>query len=319
MGTGKKIALGGLAVLGLGIAGMIAGGFSRWDRQREAPTPDITASDDPAVIARGEYLVWGPGHCAGCHGAAEEIVEYEEKATVVPLTGGFEFNLPPGKFVVPNITSDPDTGIGSMSDGEIARALRHGVSRNGTMLFPIMPFQHVSDDDLTAIISYIRTLDPVKKERPKSELSFLGKMLYAYAMEPAGPTKPVPKSVEVSAGADYGQYLVESVANCYGCHTNRDLATGEFTGEPLAGGLELEHRGTTYVIPNITQGEGSRVKGWDEAGFIKRIRTGQPSAPGSPMPWAPLSKASDDDLKAIWAHLSRVPPIDRDTGPSVKP
>jgi mono/diheme cytochrome c family protein len=314
----KKIVFGFSGFCMVGVGAFAGGGFARWDRQREAPMPDISASEDPAVIARGEYLVWGPGHCAGCHGAAEEILEYEEKAKVVPLTGGFEFYLPPGKIVVPNITQDPETGIGDMSDAQIARSLRHGVGRHGTMLFPIMPFQHVADDDLTAIISYLRTVEPVKQERPNTELSFLGKMLFAYVMEPAGPVKEVQKSVEPSTDADYGQYLVESVANCYGCHTNRDLATGEFFGEPLGGGLELEHRGTLFVIPNITQGEGSRVKGWTEEGFIARVRTGQPSAPGSPMPWAPLSKASDDDLKAIWAHLSRVDPVDRDTGPSVK-
>jgi mono/diheme cytochrome c family protein len=118
---------------------------------------------------------------------------------------------------------------------------------------------------------------------------------------------------------EYGKYLAQNVANCYGCHTNRDLGTGEFFGEPLAGGLELAHNGKTWAIPNITQGDGSRTKGWNAEGFVARVRTGKPSSPGSPMPWAPYSKMSDQDLRAIWAYVASVAPVDRDTGPSVKP
>jgi mono/diheme cytochrome c family protein len=314
----KKLVLGTLGVCVLLAGGGIAGAYMRYDRAWEAPLPEITASDDPAVVARGEYLVWGPGHCAGCHGAVDRLEEYEADATRIPLTGGFAFEIPPGRIVVPNITSDPQTGIGKMTDGEIARSLRHGVGRNRSMLFPIMPFQHVSDEDLTAIVSYLRTLEPVEQPQEKSDLSLLGKVLFAYVLEPAGPVEPVPEHVEPAPTAEYGAYLVKSVANCYGCHTNRDLATGAFFGEPMAGGLELEHRGQMFVIPNITKGKGSRLETWDEAGFIARMRTGQPSAPGSPMPWAPMSEATDDDLRAIWAYLQTVAPVDRDTGPSVK-
>jgi mono/diheme cytochrome c family protein len=314
----RKLLLGllGLGVIGGG--GIVTGALMRYDRQREAPMPAIEASDDPAVIERGKYLVWGPGHCAGCHGAIDQLEEYENSATEIPLTGGFAFDIPPGHIVVPNITQDEKTGIGGMSDGEIARALRHGVGRDGTMLFPIMPFRHVADDDLTAIISYLRTVEPVEKQQEPTQLSMLGKILYAYVVEPGGPTEPVPESVTPGPTVEYGKYLGESVANCHGCHTNRDLATGEVIGPKLGGGLELEHRGKVFVIPNITQGNGSRVNGWEESAFIARVRTGKPSAPGSPMPWAPLSKLSDDDLRALWKYLNSVDPVDNDTGPSLK-
>ena len=96
------------------------------------------------------------------------------------------------------------------------------------------------------------------------------------------------------------------------------MATGEFIGEPFAGGLELEHRGKVFKIPNITPGgEGSRIKTWTKEGFIERMRTGKPSAEGSPMPWVPYSKLSDDDLTALWLYLQSVPSVDNDTGASL--
>jgi mono/diheme cytochrome c family protein len=312
----KKIAGGFFGVGVVGIVGIVATANMRWDREREAPLPDIHASDDPEVIARGEHLVWGPAHCAGCHGEVDKLEDYEANSQRIPLTGGFVMPIPPGTIRVPNITQDEETGIGKMTDQEIARSLRHGVKRDGRMLFPIMPFANLSDDDLTAIISYLRTIEPVSHEVEPTELTLLGKILFSFVLDPAGPTEDVPKSVEAAPTAEYGRYLAHNVANCNGCHTNRDLATGEFIGEPFGGGLQLEHRGKTYTIPNITPGgEGSKTKGWDEAGFIARIRTGEPSAPGSPMPWAPFSQLDDVELKAIWAYLQTVTPVNADHGP----
>lgn len=316
MSRAKKIAAGVVGVPAIGIVGLLGSSQFLHDKEWDAPLPEIQASSDPEVIKRGEYLVWGPGHCAGCHGAIERLPEYEESATRIPLSGGFTFPLPPGDIVAPNITPDEKTGIGKLSDQQIARALRHGVGHDGRMLFPVMPFQHVADSDLTAIISYVRTLEPVAQERPKTQLSLLGKVLYSFVVEPNGPKQPIPKDVTPGPNAEYGKYLAESVANCVGCHTDRDLGTGEPIGEPYAGGMKLPHNGKEYTIPNITpKGKGSRITEWDEAGFIARVRTAKPSAPGSPMPWAPLASCSDDDLKAIWAYLQTVKSVDNDTGP----
>ena len=314
-----KVIIGVAATLGVGVIGIVAGANARWDREREAPLPDIKASDDPTVIARGEYLVWGPAHCGGCHGAIDRIDEYEKEGKRIPLSGGFELPIPPATLRMPNITSHETAGIGAMSDGQIARSLRHGVARDGRMLFPIMPFQNLSDDDLTAIISYLRTLEPDATVREPTEFSMLGKVLLGFVMDPAGPTQEVPKSITPAPTAEYGSYLANSVANCNGCHTNRDLATGDPIGPPFAGGLALEHRGTVYNIPNITpKGAGSKLAAYDEAGFIERIRSRKPSADGSPMPWAPFADMSDDDLKAIYAYLQTVESVDNDVGPVVK-
>lgn len=303
-------------VVGLALVGVAQ---LRYDRSWEAPSPAVTASKAPEVIARGEYLVWGPGHCAGCHGAIEELDDYEKTGKRIPLTGGFVMPVPLGAFTVPNITSDPETGIGEVSDGQLARALRHGVARDGTMLFPIMPFTDLSEEDMIAVISYLRTLEPVASARPKRNLSLLGKLLFAYVMEPVGPSQPVRARVDAGPSVEYGEYLAKSVANCYGCHTNRDLKTGAFIGEPMAGGLELPHRDAVYVVPNITPaGKGSRIAGMSEAEFVNRMRSATPSAQGSPMPWIPASQFEEEDLRAIWMYLQSVESVDRDTGAALK-
>ena len=126
----KKLLLtivGGIFMLA---AGIFAIACVRADRVRDVPLPTISASQDPAMIARGEYLVWGPGHCAGCHGAVEQLEHYEATNERIPLTGGVEVPVPIGSFPAPNITQANDTGIGEMSDEEIARApLRRRTSR----------------------------------------------------------------------------------------------------------------------------------------------------------------------------------------------
>ena len=121
--------------------------------------PDIHASADPAVIERGRYLVRGAAHCADCHTAPEQRAALEAGKDV-PLSGGNEFNLPVGVFRVPNITPDVETGIGRYTDPQLARMLRHGVRPNGKMVLPFMPFADLSDEDLTAVISYLRAQPP---------------------------------------------------------------------------------------------------------------------------------------------------------------
>ena len=105
-----------------------------WDRVYASPLPDdIRPSTDPATIARGEYLVYGPAHCVECHTASVE--EYDKFFTGGPrpaLTGGFQFALGPlGTLYSKNLTPDPETGIGRYTDGQVARMLRHNVRPDG--------------------------------------------------------------------------------------------------------------------------------------------------------------------------------------------
>jgi mono/diheme cytochrome c family protein len=277
----------------------------------EAPYPAIKATTDTALIARGKYLVFGPAHCANCHGAKGSW-ERVEKGEEVALSGGNKFDLPIGDVYVRNITPDVETGIGRLTDAEVARMLRYGVRPDGTAVLPFMPFHNVSDEDLTAIISYLRSQKPVKNKIPENSVNVLGMVVKAFMLKPTGPTGEVPKAVKKDTSAAYGKYLAMSVANCYGCHTNRDMMTGAFIGEPFAGGMTMESSYEPekyyFITPNLTPDSTGRLFGWSQDLFIKRFRKGK-LLPGTHMPWGPFSRMSDDELKAIYNFLKTVKPV----------
>ena len=283
--------------------------------------PAVRASADPAVIARGRYLVHGPAHCTSCHGDPAHKADFLAGKDG-PLSGGHEFRLPVGTIRSANLTADRETGIGGMRDEEIARSLRFGVRRDGRVLAPFMPFANVSDEDLTAIISYLRTQAPVRKQVETRSLNPLGHAVMAFVMKPQGPSGPVPARVPAGPTVEYGKYLAHGVANCAGCHTRRDLRTGAFTGPTLAGGMEFTEPGTPprkFVTPNLTPDPTTgRIASWTEEIFIARVRTGK-GAEGSPMPWASYARMTDDDLRAIYRYLRSLAPVHNNTGDSVRP
>ena len=293
--------------------------FSRQNRTFEAPYPDITASTDSAVIAHGAYLVNGPAHCTGCHTDKAHEAAFL-RGDPVPLHGGYEFVLPIGTVYTRNITNDKQYGIGRLTDQEIARTLRYGVGSDGRAIFDFMPFYMMSDEDLRAIISYLRTVPGEAKEVPPHTFNFLGKAVKAFLIKPMGPLdKERPGSVKPDTTAAYGQYLATSVSNCDGCHTERDLMTGAYVGPRFAGwkGMEGNSPGTFFNTPNLTTDpETGHLRAWDFNAFQARFRAG-PTFKDSPMPWANFAKFSDDDLKAIWNYLRTLPPVKHNPGPLV--
>ena len=149
-----------------GLAGYVS---YTWDRQWDAPLPDIHASTDPAVIRRGEYLVFGPAHCSECH--TDPAADGEE-----PVAAGE--HPPLGALYTKNLTPDPETGIGRYTDPAIARLLRWSVRPNGrAVLQLLMPFGDMSDADLTAIISFLRSQAPVRNVVPENEVTLIGKVV----------------------------------------------------------------------------------------------------------------------------------------------
>lgn len=285
-----------------------------WDKKFEAPYPAITASTDSAVIARGRHLALGPAHCISCHVPMEEV-KAVEAGKIIPLSGGREIIIPPGTFRAPNITPDPETGIGRMTDGAIARTLRYSVNSRHGHVFPFMPFQELSDEDLTAIVSFLRSQPPVRHKVEPSEYTLLGKALLAFgAMKPVGPQQTPPHSVTVDTTIAYGSYLANRVANCNGCHTQRDFSTGAFVGAPFAGGTlftpDTFSEGCSFVTPNLTpHAQTGTIAAWNEAAFINRIRAGR-IHPGTPMAWAMYARMTDLELKAIYRYLRSLPAVD---------
>jgi mono/diheme cytochrome c family protein len=154
-----------------------------WNKDWDVPAPDLHASTDPALIARGEYLVYGPAHCVDCH--VSNLAEYDrfyETGTPPAMSGGYKFLIGPlGTLYSKNITPDPETGIGRYSDPQIARMLRHGVRPDNKASIPqFMPFSEMSDEDIIAILSFLRTLQPVRNVPPQNEWTLFGKVMKSF-------------------------------------------------------------------------------------------------------------------------------------------
>lgn len=301
----KRIAVGFLAFVAVAAVGLLAAVWILEDKKFEAPMPPVRASTDPAVIEQGRYLVYGPAHCVGCHGDAAQ-----QGRPHVDLSGGKDFKIDIGIFNPPNLTSSVAFGIGAVSDGEIARALRHGVGRDGRALFPFMPFADLSDEDLTAILSFLRTQPAVEKPAPAARLNLLGRAVRALVLEPHGPTRPVRATSPRGATVERGEYLAYSVANCVGCHTERDLMTGAFVGAPLSGGFKMGKHVSKNLTPDPKTGW---IRSWSEDDFVARLKSGI-GPEGSPMPWDSFARMSDDDIRAIYRFLQTVPAVEKETG-----
>ncbi|MBZ0199655.1 MAG: cytochrome c [Ignavibacteriaceae bacterium] len=310
-----KIFLRIIGVVAILIVSVIIFILITWDNKIDAPYPDVKSSSDSVVIARGKYLVFGPAHCATCHVPMDKIMEVEN-GLQMPLSGGWEIDIPPGVFRATNLTPDLKTGIGKLTDGEIARTLRYSVGSDGRYIAPFMPFQDLTDEDLVAIISYLRSQEPVEHEMKKSEISFLGKALITFGiLKPEVPKNTPLKSIERDSTVQYGGYLANYVAECMGCHTERDLKTTEFIGPPFAGGFEFEpneqSEGYGFVSPNLTPDpETGVIYSWDEDRFINRFHSGS-LVKGSPMPWGAFSRINDLELKAIYKYLRSLKPVSR--------
>jgi mono/diheme cytochrome c family protein len=286
----------------------------------DAPYPDVAASKDSAIVERGRYIVRVAAPCASCHGDPTQRAAYMNGADV-PLIGGFVFDIPPGKFYTKNLTPDPETGLGNVSDKAIARALRNGVGHDGRALLPFMEMQGLSDEDLQAVVSYLRSMPPVRNPVPPHQYTTLGRIIRATVLsKPVGPATPPLARSPRGASEETGRYLVESVSLCWACHTQRSQMTGALTG-PRFGGttgfIESDDPGHSWSPPNITgDPETGKLGKMTEDQFVARFRQGR-IIPGSPMPWQAFSRLSEDDLRSIYRYLKSVPPVKRDNGPTV--
>ncbi|HEX9580452.1 MAG TPA: c-type cytochrome [Gemmatimonadales bacterium] len=311
------ILTGLILVMVVGAAVFVA---ARQNLRFDPPSPEITATTDSAVVARGRYIVRDAAPCAACHGDPAQHAANVEGADV-PLSGGYVFDIPPGRIYARNLTADRETGLGGVSDQAIARALRDGVGYDGRALLPFMEMQGLADDDLAAVVSYLRTLPPVRNPVPDHAFTLLGKIVKATALaNPVGPAEPPPARAPRGATLENGRYLAESVSLCWACHTQRSQMTGALTG-PRYGGttgfLEPADPGHSWSPPNITADpETGRLGRMSEEQFVARFRAGR-LLPGSPMPWQAFARLAEDDLRAIYRYLMSVPPAMNDVGPPV--
>jgi mono/diheme cytochrome c family protein len=291
-----------------------------WDRSYDdVPLPEVRASTDPAVIARGEYLVYGPAHCVECHARSFEEFQKVANNEKVPLQGGTRFAAAPlGAIYSKNLTPDKETGIGRYTDGQIARMMRYNVRPDGrSSVGPMMPFHNMSDEDMIAIISFLRAQPPVRHEVPENEWTIAGKVIKSLSstFKPREDVNPPKTAPEEKATVERGEYLARYVANCVGCHTPLDDTTFQPSGPDFSGGEEFEpmpmpgaDMQTWFRTPNITPVKGSALlKFPDRATFVARFRNGGRQHAGTPMPWEAFAKMSDEDIGAIYEFLHSLP------------
>lgn len=328
----KKILLAVISVIGVLLLGFYIFVQISWNKDYDWPGPSLKSSTDSNIIARGKYLVNGPAHCISCHVSGFDDFVAGDQGKEIALKGGLKFPMGPlGNIYTRNLTSDKQTGLGRYSDEKIFRMMRHGIRPDNKPSIPLlMPFWKMADDDMVAIVSYLRSLDPVANEVPANEWTFMGKAVKSISstfkpVENPGAPATAPA---MAPTIERGEYLARYVSNCVGCHTERDMMTYEAIGPEFAGGMEFEpwpelHKflkvDTTLWVktPNITPDPGSALSKFKtREDFVKRFRQGR-IIPYSPMDWGPFSRMSEEDITAIWMFLQSLKPVKNDVGPLV--
>jgi mono/diheme cytochrome c family protein len=259
----------------------------------------------PERLVRGKYMVESVTGCVYCHS------ELDWKARGYPVKAGTagsgrswgDEGIP--FLTAPNITSDPETGGGRWSDDMYARAIREGIGHDGRALFPMMPYQNyrgMSDEDLASVVVYIRSLPPVRKALPRSEIPFpLSRLINAVP-------QPLDAPVEAPAPAKRGEYLV-TMGSCSDCHTPQDKGK-PVPGLAFGGGFVFTSPNGQVASANITS-DPTGIPYYDEALFLEMMRTGQVKARKihDQMPWTFYGTQTDDDLKAMFAYVKTLAPV----------
>lgn len=264
---------------------------------------DALAQDD--LVGRGEYLIHAGG-CVTCHTA--------ESDDAVPLAGGRAMESPFGTFFSPNITPDPDTGIGNWSDDDFVNAFWEGVSPAGEHYYPSFPYTSytgVSRDDLIAMKAYLFSLEPVKNANREHDLAwYMSTRVAAGAwkklnFEPARFIADDSKDEQWNRGA----YLARHLGHCGECHTPRsDLGALQADQEYAGGQLGDEN------IPNITQHRVDGIGRWSVSDIEYFLDIGM--LPDGDFAGSSMvdviedntSKLTREDRLAIAAYLKSVPP-----------
>jgi mono/diheme cytochrome c family protein len=216
------------------------------------------------LVERGQYIFSVSGGCA-CH--------TPPKGT--PDAGSREFPVPMGKVYSTNLTADKDTGLGSWSDQQIHDAMTKGIRRNGEKLLPVMPYEAYSgmaEEDLRALIAYLRTLKTVRKETPplKTWVPFYRPLgMFIWSRFSAG-TSVVPSKAP-QTGIERGRYLVEHVGFCGDCHTPRNFIGAPDRSKYLAG---AKNGPFGEQIPNITPDKETGIGGWKREDIAELLLSG---------------------------------------------
>ena len=267
-------------------------GNAQLNKTYDFPPSNITIPTDETSIEFGRHRV--ETLCESCHGQG--------------LSGSNMLDDPMmGILDAANLTTG-EGGIGQeySSDEDYVRAIRHGIDPDGKPIFmpAVNSTSHLSDEDLGAIIAYLKTIPPLDNVTAGQRLKPVAKIMMGAGQFPKLPVEVVSHDIHVTApersvSVEYGNYLI-STNDCRDCH-GQDLAGSEFP-DP-----------TIYLItPNLTPG--GEVGLWSEEDFINTIRTGVTPSDyhlNEHMPWETYRLFSDDELKAIYVYLQSLPKLEQ--------
>ncbi len=278
--------------------------------------PDITVEVTPDRIERGAYLFNHAAACIDCHSQRNDNLFGHPLQEGTVGMGGHEWQMPFGVLRSPNITP---AAIGDWTDGELYRAIVSGVNADGDALFPLMPWPNyakMSREDIYSIIAYMKTLEPIENEVPDSEISFpLSLIMNTMPTEPDH--QPIPDKDDLVA---YGKYVV-TVSSCSDCHTPMDDRGQFMMDQYMAGGNPFpQPTGGAAISMNITP-HPNGIGDMSEAEFIHLFKMYSDSAYvhkpvgngdfNSEMPWLYYAEMDTLDIKAMYAYLMSLEPIDK--------
>lgn len=256
------------------------------------------------LLERGTYLVNSIVACGNCH------TRPAGPMAGVELAGGFLVEEPPFKAFAPNITPDPETGIGNWTEAQLITAIRQGLRPDGSVIGPPMPislYRSLSDRDVQAIVAYVRTVKPVKNVVPRSE--------YRMPLPPNyGPPVGSVPDVSPDDPVAYGAYLAGPAGHCIECHTPQVEGRPDFANQLGAGGFPFNGPWGISVSRNITPDPESGLGKWTDA-QIKTAITQGVRPDGSrllpPMGFSYYARMTETDLNALVAYLRSLRPIKR--------
>lgn len=303
-----------LAVLFLGLGTVAACGLFGYPKV--SPAPAVKVAGTPDQIERGRYLANHVAACIDCHSVREWDLLGAPPRPGTTGMGGEHFGPHmgfPGDFYSANITP---FGIGNWSDGEIIRAFTAGVTKDGRSLFPVMPYPaygKMAAEDAQAIVAYLRTLESIETQIPKSKAIFPVSLIL-----PTIPRDPVPAAKRPDpSDPSYGEY-VTTMAACIDCHSQAKKGE-KLPGLEYAGGFEFRMPGGTIRSANITPDVETGIGAWSRETFIAKFKDRDPVKnppkklePGdlnSPMPWTMYAGMTEEDLGAIYGYLKTLKPV----------
>ena len=289
------------AVVGLGVF---------WVLTIPSSVPASALAPHTANLDNGKtmFLIGG---CASCHATPGQ----DDKTK---LGGGLGIKSPFGTFYAPNISSDPNDGIGKWTEANFVTAMTKGVSPQGEHLYPAFPYTsytHMKIDDIRDLYAYLKTLPAAQDKSKPHDLPFpftirrtlgIWKLLFL-------DDKPFQPDASKDAAWNRGAYLVNGPGHCAECHSPRNILGGIVSSQRFAGGPDPSGEGT---VPNITQKDLSL----SQEQLIKLLTTGETpdgDTVGGEMAKVVggTSKLSDADREAIATYVKSLPPVQ---GPKAK-